>query len=104
KDTITFEKDGKRLTSEYVHDGKDIWKYETGNRDVRYTFKITDDNKAVPKLVQFSDHNIAPKKSAHFHNFMGHEQQKALKKFHNSPTYHQQIISEEEIKEEMLAH
>ena len=104
KDMITFEKDGKRMTGHYVYDGKDILKYEKGNRGVRYTFKLTDDNKALPKFVQFSDHNIAPKKSAHFHIFMGNDKQKVLKELDNWPTYYPQKLNEEEIKEEMLAH
>src|SRR5699024_12585148 len=66
KDTITFEKDDKRMTGHYVYDGKDILKYEKGNRGVRETYKLTDDNKALPKFVPFSYHNIARKHSAHF--------------------------------------
>jgi len=92
------------MMGHYAYDGKDILKYEKGNRGVRYTFKLTDNNKALPKFVQFSDHNIAPKKSAHFHIFMGDDKQKVLKELDNWPTYYPQKLNEAEIKEEMLVH
>ncbi|MGO3093103.1 MAG: zinc ABC transporter substrate-binding lipoprotein AdcA [Staphylococcus saprophyticus] len=103
-DTITFEKDGKKETGKYVYDGKDILKYEKGNRGVRYTFKLVDQNSHLPKYVQFSDHNIEPKKAAHFHIFMGNNKDKILKELDNWPTYYPNSLSSEEIKEEMLAH
>ncbi|PTF17062.1 metal ABC transporter solute-binding protein, Zn/Mn family, partial [Staphylococcus cohnii] len=59
QDTITFKKDDKTLKGQYKYDGKDILKYEKGNRGVRYSFKLVGGNKELPKYVQFSDHNIA---------------------------------------------
>ena len=48
-----------------------ILDYKKGNRGVRFIFKLTnDDTQQLPKYVQFSDHNIAPKKAEHFHIFM----------------------------------
>ncbi|PTK15017.1 zinc ABC transporter substrate-binding protein, partial [Staphylococcus saprophyticus] len=70
----------------------------------RYTFKLVDQNSHLPKYVQFSDHNIEPKKAAHFHIFMGNNKDKILKELDNWPTYYPNSLSSEEIKEEMLAH
>ncbi|WP_436861530.1 zinc ABC transporter substrate-binding lipoprotein AdcA [Staphylococcus caeli] len=104
-DTITFEKDGKKITGKYIYDGKDILKYEKGNRGVRYTFKLKDsDQEGLPKYVQFSDHNIAPKKSEHFHIFMGNDKKKVLKELDNWPTYYPANLNGKGIKEEMMAH
>lgn len=103
-DTITFNKNGKDITGKYSYDGKDILKYEKGNRGVRYTYKLVDNNKALPKYVQFSDHNIAPKKTGHFHIFTGNDKDKVLKELDNWPTYYPEKLTKTEIKEEMLAH
>ena len=104
EDTITFKKDGKTLTGQYKYDGKDILKYEKGNRGVRYSFKRVGSNKDLPKYVQFSDHNIAPKKAVHFHIFMGDNKQKVLKELDNWPTYYSSELTKAQIKKEMLAH
>lgn len=62
-DNITFEKNGKKVTGTYKYVGKKILDYKKGNRGVRFIFKLTnDDTQELPKYVQFSDHNIAPKK------------------------------------------
>ena len=102
---ISFTKDGKTSTGEYEYDGYDILKYEKGNRGVRYSFKLKgDSNDDLPKYVQFSDHNIYPKKSAHFHIFTGNDKDKVLKELDNWPTYYPSKLSKDEVKEEMLAH
>ncbi|KIX90921.1 zinc ABC transporter substrate-binding protein [Staphylococcus microti] len=104
-DSITFTKNGKSVTGKYKYDGKDILDYEGGNRGVRYTFKL--DGKAskdLPKYVQFSDHNIAPVKTGHYHIFVGNDRDKVLKELENWPTYYPADLSKEEVKEEMLAH
>nr|WP_263314116.1 zinc ABC transporter substrate-binding lipoprotein AdcA [Mammaliicoccus sp. Marseille-Q6498] len=102
---ISFTKNGKTTTGKYKYDGYDILKYEKGNRGVRYTYKLegnaTDD---LPKYVQFSDHNIYPKKTSHFHIFTGNDKKKVLKELENWPTYYPTKLSKEEVKEEMLAH
>ena len=57
-------------------------KYPKGNRGVRFMFKLVDGNdKDLPKFIQFSDHNIAPKKAEHFHIFMGNDNDALLKKW-----------------------
>ena len=103
--TITFMKNGQSVTGQYEYAGKDILKYEKGNRGVRYTFKLVGTgSKDLPKYVQFSDHNIAPTKTGHFHIFMGNDREALLKEMENWPTYYPSHLSEKEIKEEMLAH
>ncbi len=80
-------------------------KYEKGNRGVRYTFKFKgESNDNLPKYVQFSDHNIYPKKAVHFHIFTGNDKDKVLKELDNWPTYYPAKLSKDEVKEEMLAH
>lgn len=60
---ITFTKDGKKHTGKYEYNGKKTLKYPKGNRGVRFMFKLVDGNdKDLPKFIQFSDHNIAPKR------------------------------------------
>ncbi|SUM34762.1 Mn+2/Zn+2 ABC transporter periplasmic protein [Staphylococcus gallinarum] len=104
-DSITFTKNGKTLEGQYVYDGKEVLNYEKGNRGVRYVFKLkNEDNQELPKYVQFSDHNIAPKKAAHFHIFMGNDREKLLKELDNWPTYYPKNQTGKEIKTDMLAH
>lgn len=104
-DSITFEKNGKKASGQYKYDGKDILKYEKGNRGVRYTFKLEgNEDKDLPKYVQFSDHNIAPKKAHHYHIFIGNDKEKVMKELDNWPTYYPKALSSKEIKAEMLAH
>ena len=51
-----------RNTGKYEYNGKKTLKYPKGNRGVRFMFKLVDGNdKDLPKFIQFSDHNIAPK-------------------------------------------
>ncbi|MCG7338131.1 zinc ABC transporter substrate-binding lipoprotein AdcA [Staphylococcus sp. ACRSN] len=102
---ITFTKNGKTVEGQYDYDGKEVLKYDKGNRGVRFTFKLKgESNQDLPKYVQFSDHNIAPKKAAHFHIFMGNDKQKLLKEVDNWPTYYPANQKDDEVKEDMLAH
>ena len=64
----------------------------------------TDADRAM-KIVQFSDHSIAPAKAAHFHIFMGDDsQEETLKEMDNWPTYYPASMNKEEVATEMLAH
>lgn len=64
----------------------------------------------IPKLVnlkyvQFSDHNISPVKTSHFHIFHGGEsQEKVLSELENWPTYYPKKLTGFEIAQEMIAH
>lgn len=104
-DTIefTFGGESKKLTYKYV--GKEILTYKKGNRGVRFLFEATEENAGRFKYVQFSDHNIAPIKTGHFHIFFGGEsQEKLLEEMENWPTYYPTKLSAFEIAQEMLAH
>ena len=93
----------KKYTYKYV--GKKILTYKKGNRGVRYLFEATDADAGQFKYVQFSDHNIAPVKTGHFHIFFGGTSQEALfDEMDNWPTYYPDGLSGQEIAQEMLAH
>ncbi|EBL1740114.1 metal-binding protein ZinT, partial [Salmonella enterica] len=54
---------------------------------------------------QFSDHIIAPRKSGHFHIFMGNTSQQALlQEMENWPTYYPYQLKANEVVDEMLHH
>ncbi|MCE4957166.1 metal-binding protein ZinT [Macrococcoides caseolyticum] len=101
---ISFYKNDKKATAEYMYDGKEILKYEAGNRGVRYIFKKVSGDDIAPKYIQFSDHIIAPEKALHFHIYMGDDKAQLLKEMDNWPTYYPSDLKGSEIKEEMLAH
>ncbi|MFQ7175963.1 MAG: ZinT/AdcA family metal-binding protein, partial [Streptococcus salivarius] len=55
--------------------------------------------------VQFSDHQIDPTTSAHFHIFFGNSSQdEILKEMDNWPTYYPGKLSGLEIAQEMVSH
>lgn len=94
---------GKKLTYKYV--GKEILTYKKGNRGVRYLFEANEADAGEYKYVQFSDHNIAPIKTGHFHIFFGGEsQEKLLEEMEKWPTYYPTKLTGFEIAQEMLAH
>ncbi|TGE19219.1 zinc ABC transporter substrate-binding lipoprotein AdcA [Staphylococcus petrasii] len=104
---ISFTKNGKTETGEYEYVGYKILDYKKGNRGVRYIFKLVDSedkNNNLPTYVQFSDHNIYPKKAEHFHIFMGNDNNKLLKEMDHWPTYYPAQLNKEEIEHEMLEH
>lgn len=104
-DTITFYRNGEGKTGKYKYHGYEILTYEAGNRGVRYLFDLVDGEEGVPKHVQFSDHNIYPTKSHHFHIYFGDaDHETLLKELENWPTYYFSHLSGEEIAEEMMAH
>ena len=79
--------------------------YKKGNRGVRFLFEATDADAGNYKYVQFSDHDIAPVKTGHFHNFFaGESQEKLLEQMENWPTYYPVGLTGMEIAKEMLAH
>nr|WP_318384525.1 metal-binding protein ZinT [uncultured Enterobacter sp.] len=89
----------------YAYSGFKILTYESGKKGVRYLFECTQPDSKAPKFVQFSDHTIGPRKSAHYHIFMGNDSQEALlKEMDNWPTYYPYALSKEEIVHEMAHH
>ncbi|SUG29068.1 zinc/cadmium-binding protein [Salmonella enterica subsp. arizonae] len=72
---------------------------------MRYLFECKDANSKAPKYIQFSDHIIAPRKSGHFHIFMGNTSQQALlQEMENWPTYYPYQLKTNEVVDEMLHH
>lgn len=105
-DRMSFTRGDQTVTATYKYDGYRILDYAKGNRGVRYLFTAVGDvPEGAPKVVQFSDHGIAPEKAAHFHIFMGSDsQEETLKEMDNWPTYYPASMSAEEVATEMLAH
>lgn len=104
-DTMEFVVNGKAEKYTYKYVGKEILNYAKGNRGVRFLFEATDDNAGEYKYVQFSDHNIAPVKTLHFHIYLGGEsQEKLLEELEHWPTYYPLNMTDMEIAQEMLAH
>lgn len=105
-DQMSFTRGGKTATATYGYSGYKILDYAKGNRGVRFLFTATGDvPEGAPKIVQFSDHSIAPAKAAHFHIFMGDDsQEETLKEMDNWPTYYPASMNKEEVATEMLAH
>ncbi|EHG11999.1 hypothetical protein HMPREF9682_01596 [Streptococcus intermedius F0395] len=103
--TMEFVVNGQKKKFTYKYVGKHTLTYSKGNRGVRFMFETTDKDAGKYKYVQFSDHNIAPTKAAHFHIFYGGESQEALfNELENWPTYYPTKLSGQEIAQEMLAH
>lgn len=103
--TMEFVVGDKKQTFTYKYVGYKILTYKKGNRGVRFLFEATDANAGDYKYVQFSDHNIAPVKTGHFHIYFGGEsQEKLLEELENWPTYYPVGLTGLEIGQEMLAH
>lgn len=103
--TIEFIVDGESKTFEYKYAGYEILDYEKGNRGVRFLFETGDPEAGEFKYVQFSDHNIAPTKTGHYHIFWGGESQEALlEEMDHWPTYYPTNMDNLEIAQEMMAH
>ncbi|HFU4458869.1 TPA: ZinT/AdcA family metal-binding protein [Streptococcus suis] len=103
--TMEFVVGDKSYKYTYKYVGYKILTYKKGNRGVRFLFEATDANAGDYKYVQFSDHNIAPVKTGHFHIYFGGEsQEKLLEELENWPTYYPVGLTGLEIGQEMLAH
>jgi len=103
--TMEFVAGDKKEKFTYKYVGYKILTYKKGNRGVRFLFEATDANAGNYKYVQFSDHNIAPVKTGHFHIYFGGESQdKLLEELENWPTYYPVGLTGLEIGQEMLAH
>lgn len=104
-DTIEFVSKGQAEKYAYKYMGYQVLTYKKGNRGVRFLFEATDADAGRFKYVQFSDHNIAPTKTGHFHLFFGGEsQEKLFSELENWPTYYPDGLTGLEIGQEMLAH
>lgn len=102
---MEFTENGKTSACQYDYKGFKILKYVSGKRGVRYLFECTDAKSAAPKYVQFSDHTIAPRKSAHFHIYTGNVSQEALlAELENWPTYFPFQLTKEQVVDDLLHH
>lgn len=102
---MEFHKGDNVNSCHYRYAGHKILTYTSGKKGVRYLFECQDADSKAPKFVQFSDHTIAPRKSAHFHLFMGNTSQEALlAEMDNWPTYYPWQLTNEEVVDEMLHH
>lgn len=102
---MSFFKDGKWSTCDYNYDGYKILNYASGKKGVRYLFECKDVKSAAPRFVQFSDHTIGPRKSAHFHLFMGDSSQnEILKELEMWPTYYPYQMMPDQIVDDLLHH
>ncbi len=102
---VEFHRNNETTSCKYDYDGYKILTYESGKKGVRYLFECKDPESKAPKYIQFSDHIIAPRKSSHFHIFMGNDsQQSLLNEMENWPTYYPYQLSSEEVVEEMMSH
>ncbi|EZH65621.1 hypothetical protein DH09_15075 [Bacillaceae bacterium JMAK1] len=104
EDHFTFFEEGEEYTAEYGNDGFEILTYEAGNRGVRFIFEKYDGDEEMPQFIQFSDHEISPTDSHHFHLYWGDDREELLNEVTNWPTYYPSTMSEEEIVHEMIAH
>lgn len=97
---------GKTVNAcQYSYSGFKVLNYTSGKKGVRYLFECKDSQSKAPKYVQFSDHTIAPRKSEHFHIFMGNDSQESLlKEMDNWPTFYQYSLSKKQVVDEMLYH
>ncbi len=102
---MEFHTGNKVASCKYDYAGYKILTYTSGKKGVRYLFECKEANSQAPKYVQFSDHIIAPRKSSHYHIFMGNTSQAALlEEMDNWPTYYPYQLKAEAVIDEMLHH
>ncbi|MDX8046510.1 metal-binding protein ZinT [Gracilibacillus sp. S3-1-1] len=101
---VTFYEDEKEYGGEYQSDGYEILNYEAGNRGVRFVYELVDGSDEAPKYIQFSDHNIFPVESHHFHLYWGDDRVELLEEVTNWPTYYPSSLDTDGIVRDMLAH
>lgn len=104
ENVVTFFQEGKEYFGEYTSDGYEILTYEKGNRGVRFIFKLVDGSEEMPLYIQFSDHNIFPVESHHFHLYWGDSRENLLEEVTNWPTYYPSELDADGLVRDMLAH
>lgn len=101
---VTFFENDNEYSGEYESDGYEILTYEAGNRGVRFIFKLVDGSDEMPQYIQFSDHNIFPVDSHHFHLYWGDDREELLEEVTHWPTYYPSKLDKDGIVRDMLAH
>lgn len=104
KDVVTFFTNDQEMSGEYASDGYEILEYEAGNRGVRFIYKLVDGSADMPQFIQFSDHNISPTDSYHFHLYWGDNREELLEEVTNWPTYYPSDLDAAGLVRDMLAH
>ncbi|WP_286172018.1 metal-binding protein ZinT [Gracilibacillus phocaeensis] len=102
--TVTFFQEGEEMSGEYENDGYEILDYEAGNRGVRFVYKLTDGSEDMPEYIQFSDHNIFPTDSYHYHLYWGDDREALLEEVDHWPTYYPSDLDADGLVRDMLAH
>jgi len=103
-DVVTFFQNDKEYSGEYTSDGYEILTYEKGNRGVRFIYKLVEGTEGMPQYIQFSDHNIFPVDSDHYHLYWGDDRAELLEEVTNWPTYYSSALDSEGLVHDMLAH
>ena len=101
---VTFFEIDHEYSGEYASDGYEVLQYEAGNRGVRFIFKLVDGSEEAPRYIQFSDHNIFPVDSHHFHLYWGDDREELLEEVTNWPTYFPSDLDADGLIRDMLAH
>lgn len=101
---VTFYEGEKEYAGTYENDGYEILNYEKGNRGVRFVYKLVEGSEEAPKYLQFSDHNIFPEESFHFHLYWGDDRDQLLEEMDNWPTYYPSDLDADGLVRDMLAH
>ncbi|WP_373471303.1 ZinT family metal-binding protein [Carnobacterium alterfunditum] len=101
---VTFSEAEKEYSGTYENHGYEILDYEKGNRGVRFVFKLVDGSDEMPDYIQFSDHNIFPEESSHYHLFWGDDRDVVLEEMANWPTYYPAVLDASGLVQDMLAH
>src|SRR5690606_13245292 len=73
--TVTFFDGDEEYAGEYISGGYEILTYEKGNRGVRFIFEKSGGAEQAPQFIQFSDHNISPVESHHYHLYWGDDRE-----------------------------
>lgn len=101
---VTFFRNGQESQGEYEYDGYEILNYEAGNRGVRFIYKLVGENDDMPNYIQFSDHNIFPTDSHHYHLYWGDDREELLEEVTHWPTYYPSDLDADDIVRDQLAH
>lgn len=101
---VTFFTNEQPISGTYKNNQYEILEYKAGNRGVRFIFELVEGDDGMPQYIQFSDHNIYPTNSTHFHLYWGDNHEKLLEEMTNWPTYYPYNLNEDDIVHDMLAH
>lgn len=102
--TVTFFDGEEEYSGEYASGGYEILEYEKGNRGVRFIFEKTGGAEQAPQYIQFSDHNIYPIDSHHYHLYWGDDREELLEEVTHWPTYYPSDLDADGLVRDMLAH